>query len=239
MYLTILKGMVVSMTESLISVYSDCDGVLSPLNYYVYPRNWFNKHLPTKRGAREFLSGLEEEGVVEVAAVTTQRPGIYPFTAMTNRTVRKVGLNNIVESGEIVHIGSTSSKAEFHMRESTDRTIGTLDDWSHFAGKAILKKFMMAENNPTETGVEHKIVIGAVSHDRTQKHVNDLYGWAKRELEPGQIDGFEYKADDDQINMGYKFEVGNKVLEVVRLAEYSEDAGQSFRQHLKSTNLVY
>lgn len=225
------------MTENKPRIWSDFDGTAVAKAYLLDPRNLTKYPLPEMEGYADFLRGAQlkddidgAQDRIEIAGIVTKRPDIFIRRMVTARSVAKLGLKEFFpDHSQLIHTGHERLKATHLIHESETARIGMIEDRPQKLGAEILK--IMAAQSTNEE-VERLIVLGVVSGDKSAAYNDTLVNNAKSLYGDAEISEFDYRADDNLMNIGHRIRFGKSVLEVVPLAQYSQSSGAHFSRHL-------
>jgi hypothetical protein len=111
-----------------------------------------------------------------------------------------------------------------------------LEDRPHKLGAKLLE--ILAAQHDTEDATERRILMGVVNHGKSQDHIAELIETAMLIAGNDSITQFDYEADEDLVNTGYRIKIGKATLEIVQLAQYSHSSGEHFARELVSAPIV-
>jgi len=213
-------------------LWSDFDGTAVALAKKTDPRNWSKYPLKGLVGYADFLRGVQSTGV-EIAGVVSRRPDIFIRRMATARSITKLGLGELfTNAGQIVHKGSEEAKGRFVAEQSRETTVGMLEDKPHKLGAVLLGMLDEPVKHPEAT--HHPIILGVVSHSRSQEYIERLAEQAKVRTS-GDLYVTEFaNGVGTATTTGITLEAETLTLRVVPLQPYSQEAGQSFGQMLTS-----
>jgi len=207
-------------------LWSDFDGTAVALARKTDPRNWSKYPLRGLAGYAEFLKGVRSTGV-EIAGVVSRRPDIFPRRAATARSIAKLGFSEFFNRPEqVVHKGSEEAKWQFVLDQSRNTTIGMLDDKPHKFGAVLLG----ALTEPVQhlEVPRYPILLGVVSHDRSQEYIERLVEQAEAKTTCGLHVTESWSGIDRAITTSFRLETESLNLHVMPLRPYSEQTGEAF-----------
>ncbi len=218
------------MSEQTPRLWSDFDGTAVVIARKSDPRNWSKYPLRGLAGYSDFLKGVQSTGV-EIAGVVSRRPDIFIRRMATARSITKLGFANFFSRSEqIVHKGSEAAKGRFIAEQSRQTTVGMLEDKPHKLGAILLGALTEPLQHPEAT--HHPIVLGVVSHGRSQEYIERLVEQAKART-TGDLFVTEFASGvGPAAIIGFRLEAEALTLHVTPLQPYSEDAGAAFGHKL-------
>lgn len=219
------------MSEIQPRLWSDFDGTAVALARKTDPRNWSKYPLRGLAGYVEFLKGVQSTGV-EIAGVVSRRPDIFPRRLATNRSIAKLGLSKFFNRPEqVVHQGSEEAKGRFVLEQSRISTIGMLEDKPHKLGAVLLGA--LTEPVRHLDVPRHPILLGVVSHDRSQEYIERLVEQVEAKITGGLHVTESSCGIGRAISTSFRLETEFLNLHVTPLQPYSEQAGEAFGQAIQ------
>lgn len=215
------------MSELTPKLWSDFDGTAVGLAHNYDPRNWAKYWLPVMEGYADFLRGVQSTGV-EIAGVASRRPNIFVRRLATVKSIKNLGLLEFFMEKELALEGSEEAKAKFVARQSRQTVVGMIEDKPHEFGAALMN--VLGDNDRLPEVPPHPILIGVVSHSRTQKYMERLAGIAGDAL--GDLSA-DVRTDGDEADIGFTVRSGSLNMHVIALRPYSESGGEEFGQRLQ------
>lgn len=217
------------MSEIQPRLWSDFDGTavekLSKKNPWQWRRNLLKTKLKGLPGYGSFLQGVESVGV-EIAGVVSRRPEVWPRRGNTMRSIAELGIGNYFDAAKVVLTGSEEAKGQFVLEQSRISTIGMLEDKPHKLGAVLLGA--LTEPAQHLEVPRHPILLGVVSHSRSQEYIERLVEQADAKTIGGLHVTESSCGGGRATSTSFRLETEFLNLHVTPLQPYSEQAGEAF-----------